>query len=263
MDRPFAVSNIAWPASDLDEALALLPKLGFTAVEIAPFNVFGTWDGVLDAAPGLRQRITDHGLHCAALQGILYNVPGATLFDDPAALHVHLDLVARLAEVLGAAACVFGAPRQRDPGTLPPAEAHAKAVDVFRAIGPAFATRGTSLAIEANARRYACRFLVTTEEAAAFVAAVDTPGIGLQIDTGTILLEHEDPAVLGRAANAVHAHVSAPDLAPITPGPEHLAMAASLRASGYAGAISIEMRPTPDWRADLAAAASFVRSAYL
>jgi len=276
--RPIAVSNIAWPGEALDEALAMLPALGLSAVEIAPFNVFGRWDGILDDARRLRDRIERHGLTCVALQGILFNAPslgtpGVHLFASAEArdaLHRHLEAVAELAGVLGAGACVLGAPRQRDPGDLPAEEAWAIALDFLRRIGPAYAAQGSALAFEPNARQYACRFVTGTEEAARLVREAGTPGIGLQIDTGTVILEGEDPAAIIRAAPvAVHAHLSEPDLRPIgtTPGPgerpvDHPALARALRESPYYGALSIEMRATADWQGALRRAAGLAEETY-
>jgi D-psicose/D-tagatose/L-ribulose 3-epimerase len=262
---PFGISNIAWPSDALEEALAMLPKIGCASVEIAPFNVFKRWDDIAEAAKRLRDLIERHGLTCSALQGILYGMPDVELFvseTSRARLERHLEGVAVLAGLLGAKACVFGAPKQRDPGDLPATEAWDIAVAALRRVGPAFAAQGSALAFEANARHYGCRFVTTTAEAARLVAAVDTPGIGLQIDTGTLLLESEPPDVLTIAAPlAVHAHVSEPDLrAP--GGADHAPIAAALRASGYAGSLSIEMKQVEDWRSAIPAAVRFVRAAY-
>jgi sugar phosphate isomerase/epimerase len=265
---PLAVSNIAWPAGALEEALDLLPGLGVSGVEIAPFNVFGRWNNIGDDARRLRGQVEARGLRIVALQGILFNAPEVHLFASAAsreALRRHLDDVAALAGVLGAGACVLGAPRQRDPGGMAPAEAWAVARDFLRGAGPAFAAAGSALAFEPNARRYNCRFVTGTAEAAQLVAEVATPGIGLQIDTGTIFLEEENPVEALRAAApvAVHAHLSEPDLRPVEgTGLNHEAVAAALHGSGYGGVLSIEMRAAPDWRAALRTAVELARRTY-
>jgi sugar phosphate isomerase/epimerase len=160
---------------------------------------------------------------------------------------------------------VFGAPKLRDPGDLPPREARSIAVDFFRRIGPVFAAEGATLAFEPNARHYACRFITTTAEAIDLVKEIDTGGIGLQIDTGTLFLEQEDPQILIRAArHAAHAHVSEPDLAPLgTSGVDHRSVAVALRESGYNGSLSIEMRAVAGWQAAIEQAVALVRETYL
>ncbi|MDP8912942.1 MAG: sugar phosphate isomerase/epimerase [Pseudomonadota bacterium] len=263
-----AASNIAWPHRDFERALELLPELGLTGMEIAPYNVFGTWDVADEDIRALRSRIEAAGLVCPALQGILFGVPGAALFESDEArraLAQHLEKVARMASLLGASACVLGAPRQRDPGNLQSADAQAIAIDFLRSVAAAFGDRGTSLAFEANARLYACRFVTTTREAVDLVRAVDRPGIALQIDMGTIFLEGEDPLVLHDAAPlAAHAHVSEPNLQPLgSEGLDHRPLASALKTSGYAGFLSIEMRSGEGWEAALRHAARLLQEEYL
>ncbi len=265
MTRPLGVTNLAWPPEALDIALPLLARLGCTAVEIAPWAVFGRWHDLADDARRLRDRIAAHGLTCTALQGILFGTENLALFGPPEArarLDRHLETVAALAGHLGAHACVLGAPRQRDPGDLAPAAAWDIATATLRRLGPAFAANASALAVEANARHYACRFITTTAEAIRLVQHVGTPGIGLQIDTGTIFLEHEPPEILLQVAPlAVHAHISEPDLHP--PGTlDHTAIATALQASGYTGSLSIEMRRTENWQQAITAAVAFAKATY-
>ena len=263
-----SVSNIAFPGGELQSALALLRRLDIDALEVAPYNVFGRWDIPAADLQAFRNRLADAGLRCPAMQGIVYNAPGAHLFassEAREALYRHLLVIANMAGALGASACVFGAPKLRDPGDLPPQEARAIAVDFFRRIGPAFAAEGATLTFEPNAKRYACRFITTTAEAIGLVEEIDTEGVGLQIDTGTLFLEHENPQILSRATHyAAHAHVSEPDLASLgTSGVDHRPVAAALRASGYRGSLSIEMRAAADWQKAIETAVALVRETYL
>lgn len=267
MTADLSVSNLAWPGRDLAPAMELARALGFGGIEIAPHSIFGRWD-VADAdVKALGATLEKAGLACPALQGIMFDVPGAALFESGEtrlALASHLKRVARMAGMLGARACVFGAPRQRDPGGLPPPVALEIAADFLRSIGPAFEDQGGVLAIEANARAYGCRFVTTTAEAIALVETVATPGIGLQIDTGTMVLESEDPEILRRAAPlAVHAHVSEPGLVPLgSAAVDHRALGMALKAGGYRGWLSVEMLAGPDWRSALRDAARLVTRYY-
>lgn len=263
----FGISNIAWPSDALDDALDQAVEHGLDAIEIAPYWAFGQWNVPEVAIDAFSTKIAARGLRCSALQGILYNVDNAALFtsdDSRNVLTSHLTKVAGFAGRVGAKACVFGAPRQRDPGDLADDEAHAIALSFFRTIGPVFAAQGTTLALEANARYYGCRFLTTTKEAIDFVEAVAVDGIGLQIDTGTLFLENEDPSVLIRAARvAAHAHVSEPNLSALgTGGVDHRPIAAAFLASGYSGSLSIEMKVTADWQRAFDAAVKLVRNFY-
>jgi sugar phosphate isomerase/epimerase len=267
--RPeLSVSNIAIPPHALESAIELLNELEITAVEIAPYNVFGRWDVATADIAAFRRRLADRGLRCVAMQGIVFNAGAVHLFASPEAreaLHRHLALVARMAGTIGAAACVFGAPKLRDPGALSPTEAAEIAIDFFKRIGPVFASEGATLTIEPNARHYGCRFITTTAEAMPLLDAIDTPGVALQIDTGTFFLEKEQPELVEKAARyATHAHVSEPDLAPLgTSGVDHRLLADALRRSGYQRSLSIEMRAVNDWPSALRRAVALVRETYL
>jgi D-psicose/D-tagatose/L-ribulose 3-epimerase len=266
--RRLAVSNIAWPREAHDRAVDLLCELGVEGLEIAPLNVFSDWSpDIFTQAARLRQRLGERGLSVPALQGWLFGVDDCALFGGDEARKAmvgHCRKVARLAGMLGAGACVYGAPRSRDPGDLTPTRAWDEAVSFLKEVGPIFAGECSALAFEANARRYGCRFATTTSEAVALVRDADAPGVGLQIDTGTIFLEDHDPRILTQAAPyAVHMHVSEPDLAPTgTSGVDHRPVAAALEQAGYEGWISIEMRAVPDWENALRNAVTLVRATY-
>lgn len=269
MARKFglSVSNIAFPVGELEDSLALLAQLDIDTLEVAPHNVFGRWDVSGAEIDGFRQRLADAGMRCIALQGITFNLAEGHLFasaERREVLYRHLVLVAKMAGRLGAGASVFGAPRLRDPGDLEPEQARAIAADFFRRVGGVFASEGTTFSFEPNSRHYACRFVTTTTEAIEMMQEINVPGVGLQIDTGTMFLEHEKPEVLLRAAPyAAHAHVSEPDLAPVgSADVDHDSVAEALRRSGYSGSLSIEMKETSDWPSAVRSAVAFTRETY-
>lgn len=261
------VSNIAWPKSDHLEGLRLLSELDVGSVEIAPGQVFSGWDDLAGPAKQLRRDAESMGLSIPAMQGWLFGVEGASLFESAGsrdALATHMTKVAKLAGLLGAGACVYGAPRTRDPGDLPAAAARDIAIEFFRKIGPVFAAENSAIMFEANAARYGCKFITTTAEAIEFVDAVNSPGVKLQIDLGTIVLGNEPTTVFRPAVpRAGHVHISEMDLAPIgTTGLDHPAFGRALKEAGWRGIISIEMRAVTDWRERVAAAVSLVKSSY-
>jgi sugar phosphate isomerase/epimerase len=267
LDR-ICISNIAWPAEADLEAVRLAAQIGYAGIEIAPAKTFGGWQELeLGAAATYRRELESLGLVVPALQGILFGRPDCALFgsaDERSRLRQHLGRVARLAGVLGAQACVFGAPKQRDPGTLAAAEADDIAVEFLRSVGPMFEREGSALAFEANAALYGCRFVLHTVEAVALVRKVDHPGIRLQIDTGTILIDGDDPATLAAAVPvAAHFHTSEPHMKPVgSQGSNHRALGEELRRAGYAGWKSVEMATVDDWRGAMSGAARLMADAY-
>lgn len=266
-DYQLAISNIAFPAGQLGPGLDLLDELNIRSIELAPYNIFGRWDVARSDLDRLRQQLDARGITCRALQGIAFKAGAAHLFASVGQrqlLFQHLTAVAEMAGALGATACVFGAPQLRDPGDIAPSEAHAIAVAFLRQLGPIFASEGTVLSFEANSQRYSCRFVTKTSEAIDLIRAVDVPGIAVQIDTGTALLEDESPEVLASAIPyAVHAHISEPYLAPVgAAGRDHRPFAHALRRGSYAGALSIEMKQVDDWEDALRRAVAFARETY-
>jgi sugar phosphate isomerase/epimerase len=264
----FSVSNIAWAPDCEDEAVDLAAACGFAGIELAPMKIFGP----LDACPpermeAYRANLARRGLAVPALQAILFGVKDCALFgsaEDRARLAAHLRSVARTAGRLGARACVFGAPGLRDPGDLPPADAFAIAVEFFQGVAAAFEDAGSAIAFEANPTYYQCRFVTGTAEAAELVRAVDRPGFRLNIDTGTVFINGEDPASLARFVPvAIHFHASEQDLAPVgRAGADHPAVAAALAHGDYRGWRSVEMRASPDWRDNMRSAATLMREVY-
>ena len=264
-----AISSIAWPTEEDAAALDLIAEAGFTGIELAPGKAFGPWDAIeLANVRATAASLAARGLPVVALQAILFGVPGAKLFgtaDEQAALARHLRLVARIAGACGGVPCVFGAPAARDPGDLSEDEAISHAASFFAGLAPEFAAEGASLAFEANPREYGCRFVTHTDKAVALVRRVDAGGLGVQIDAGTMLVNNEPPRLLVEAArHAVHCHASGPHLVPVAPyAAAHAPLAIALRAAGYCGWVSVEMRAVPDWRAAVRAAAPAMRAVWL
>lgn len=264
----FAISNLTWPLEADGEAMQAARGLGYAGIEIAPVKQFGPLAVASDAdIRAYRARLEGEGLCCPALQGLLFGVRGASLFGPTAertALAAALTRVAEVAALLGAGSCVFGSPALRDPGNLPEEAALDQATRFFQAVGRIFADHGTTLCIEANAPFYGCRFIQRTDEAADLVARIDSPGIRLQLDTGTLFLMREDPAVLRRVLPWIgHAHVSEPGLAVLGAGGcDHGPLGAVFRGLGYAGWVSAEMKRCADWRDAMARALDLMRREY-
>jgi sugar phosphate isomerase/epimerase len=267
--RPVSVSNIAWPADADDGALSLIAELGFDGVELAPSKVLGDLTAVTPAAVrAYRRAVEGHGLKISALQAILFGVEGAHLFESAGSrqrMASHLRRVAEIAGELGAGACVFGSPTLRDPGSLSPMDARAIATDFLRSVATDYHAVSVQLCFEANPAIYQCRFITHTQEALELVQAVDAPGVAMQLDTGTIFANNEDPTIICAAGARIgHFHVSEPNLVP--PGSssrDHASIAQALRGSSYPSWISVEMKAVADWPRALRSARRLIESLYL
>lgn len=265
-----AVSTIAWNAAEQPTVLAALAAAGVTGLEVAPTTIWPAWQGATpDAAQRLRRALADQGFLVPALQAILFGQPDLHVFGDAASragLVEHIARVAALAGALGAGVMVFGSPRNRLRGALDPAAAMRQAVQLFGELGAICMAAGTSLGIEANPVAYGGDFLTRWHEAAELVERVNHPGIKLHFDTACTAMAGDDPvqAVATCAERIGHFHVSAAQLGPVGASNEidHAGIAAALRAKGYDGWVSIEMRRTDTPLASVLRAVDYVRGCY-
>lgn len=259
-------SNIAWPAEADAEAFAVLRANGVASIEVAPSRVWPQWQN-LDPR-SCRRQLADAGFSISSLQAILFQKPDLRLFgtdSDRIELMDHLSMCADLAASLGAKVAVFGAPKNRDRGTVAEEEAFRLATDFFARAGAAYASRGVALGFEANPTNYGCNFTTTARDAARLVRAVGSPGFLLHLDTACMYLAGEDSAELIRENSDIlcHFHVSEPHLGAFhAPVAAHKASAEALRQVGYTGSVVLEMRPSDPPLPPLAEAAAFLRETY-
>ena len=264
-----AVSNLAWPAEAEAPALALLAAAGVTGVEVAPTRL-AAWDE-LDAPrlSACAARLRSAGLCASSLQAILFGRPEPQLLGDADAfrlLAAHVERVSAIAASLGAGVMVFGSPRNRLRGDLPPAEAWQRGRERLRRLAEIAAAAGVALGIEPVPPVYGADFLTAWREVLRMVQEVDHPGVRVHLDTGCVSL-HGDAigeAVAASAAWLAHFHAAQPQLGPFDPPTaEHAAAAAALRAAGYRGWVAIEMREqAPEPLAAIATAVREVRRIY-
>jgi D-psicose/D-tagatose/L-ribulose 3-epimerase len=253
--RRLAASNIAWLPEEEAEAFAVLRSHGVTGVEVAPTVLWPDWEGATPAAAAAyRRRLEDDGLACPALQAVLYGVDAA-LFGTAAErqrLSDHLRRVAGLAHALGAGVVVLGAPGHRRRGSLRREEAFATAVEIFAALAADYEAAGVTLCLEPNPSEYGCDFVTSAAEGAELVDAVASPGFGLHLDAGALILGEEPLAHAPR-----HFHASEPHLGAFeSPSPQHADFAAALNGCW----VSLELRRAG--LAELDRALAFVAETY-
>jgi sugar phosphate isomerase/epimerase len=247
-----AISNLAWPV-EADAAVAgVLKRCGGGGVELAPTKV---WPKPLEvsetAAREYRGWWEQHGLRVVALQAILFGRPDLTLFESDekrAETQAYLAGMCRLAGWLGAEVLVFGSPKNRLIGAMPPAVTGSVAGEFFRRVGEAAAKCGTAVCIEPNPVEYGCDFITCSAEGVRLVERVNHPGFGLHLDAGGMTLSNDPSELLTRQGRMLrHFHISEPHLQPIGRARvDHAGLAAALRAGGYERWVSIEMKPVPD-----------------
>lgn len=244
-----AISNLAWPASDDDAALARVRSAGAAGIEIAPTRI-APWDELHGGRLAeVRTRIEDAGLGVSSLQAIFFNVAEAQLLGDNRAfmaMSEHLKRVGAIAEALGAGVAVFGAPKNRIRGELQREPALALATERLARLGDCVAPHGLLLGIEPVPLAYGCDFLTQGAEVIELVRTIDHPSVRVHLDTGCALVASDSISelILSAGGMLAHFHASEPRLGPFAaPVSDHAAAAAALTRINYCGWISIEMLP--------------------
>jgi D-psicose/D-tagatose/L-ribulose 3-epimerase len=242
--NPVGANTWIWQ-SPLDDAtlgplVARVRELGFDAIEL-PIEELGGFDpglaAELIAAQGLGVSI------CAAFP------PGRDLLADAdvvASTQAFLLGCIDVAVTVGAR--VVGGPMTAAVGRvwrLEPGERPALLARLGQALLPVAdyaGEAGVRLALE-PLNRYETSVVNTAEQALEVMAAVDSPVLGVLLDTYHMNIEEKHPADAIRLAGAhlLHVHASASDRG--TPGADHVdwpAIAKALSDVGYAGTLCIE-----------------------
>lgn len=240
-----AASQIGWEPQEEQEALDILRKRGFGALEIAPTRVAGEnpYDdpqAAADFAAGMRRA---YDLAICSMQSIWYGQQGSIFGPERDRLLDYTKKAVRFAEAAGCCNLVFGCPKNR---VLPEGKTPQDAVPFFKELGDYAHSHGAVLALEANPPLYGTNFINTTQDAFAMVEQVDSPGFLVNLDVGTMVENGETVESLRGRINLVHhVHISEPNLVRVEARALHGQLAALLKEEGYAGCVSIEMKAQP------------------
>lgn len=238
-----SISNIAWTAENDEQVYSAMKKCGFSGLEIAPTRVFPA-DPYEDLAAAGRWKEDiqrRYGFTIPSMQSIWYGRK-EKLFGSEGERNFLLDYTKKsvnFAQTIGCRNLVFGCPVNR---ALPNGEDADAAIPFFRELGDYAYDHQTVIAIEANPPIYNTNFINTTEEAFDLVNAVDSKGVLLNLDLGTMIENGEDVDILkGRIHLINHIHISEPGLKPVRKRDVHKHLAEILQAEDYEKAVSIEM----------------------
>jgi len=162
-------------------------------------------------------------------------------------LLLHLFAVCRIGAGLGATRIVFGSPKNRDRTGLNDIQVMEIAIPFFKRLGDVAQSYGVTLCLEPNPPCYGANFMTTSAETAEVVKQIAHPAIRMQLDTGALAINTEEPAeVLQNSAMLIgHIHASEPDLVPLGDGAtNHAAMAEAVLQRLPRHVVSIEMVAT-------------------
>ncbi len=213
-----SISNIAWAAEHDADMYAFLQRKGFSGLEIAPTRIFPSlpYEHISEAKDWATQLKEDYGLTISSMQSIWYGRQEKIFgnVEDRKALIAYTRQACKFAQAIGCRNLVFGNPRNRE--TLSLDRDYPVAIDFFHTIGEIAAEHNTIVAIEPNPVIYNTHFINYTEQAVELVDKVNSKGLKVNYDLGTVIENREDIDYINSIDEYVnHIHISEPYLAPI------------------------------------------------
>lgn len=219
-----AISNIAWDVSEDKAIVALLHRYAIDAIDIAPGKYFPN-PIVATSTDILRVKKwwSDRDIEITGMQALLFGTTGLNVFgseESRAKLQTHLAAVCRVGAELGATRVVFGSPKNRDRTGLNDAQAMAIAIPFFRKLADVAQALGVTVCLEPNPEHYGANFMIDSSSTAVVVKQLAHPALRMQLDTGALTMNGEDPRIVlcDYAALIGHVHLSEPGLVPLGDG---------------------------------------------
>lgn len=236
-----AISNIAWDAIYDDEMYRFLNELNFEGLEIAPTRLFSSQPYEhLNEAKEFSIKLKNHyGLSIPSMQSIWFGrsekVFGGE--EERESLIEYTKKAILFAEAIGCHNLVFGNPKNRNNDTEQ--EVLEIAVSFFKEIADYAIQHNTIIGLEPNPSIYNTNFINTTKEAFEFCKIVNSKGLKVNVDLGTMICEESSISLLQEHLNEInHIHISEPFLKPITERDIHKELR---ELNNYDKFISIEM----------------------
>jgi sugar phosphate isomerase/epimerase len=246
-----AISNIAWDRNEDETIAKLLQEYNVDAIDIAPGKYFPELAKVTkDDMESVRKWWSERGIEITGMQALLFGTTGLNVFGTPDtqnSMLQHLEDVARIGEGLGATRLAFGSPKNRDRSGLSNQETLDIAIPFFQRLGSIANNYGVVFCLEPNPPCYGANFMTTSAETADVVRLINHPCIKMQLDTGAIATNSEDPNVVLHDCSSLigHIHASEPNLLPLGDGgTDHAKIMGALKQYRENDVITIEMLAT-------------------
>ncbi|MEG1862590.1 MAG: sugar phosphate isomerase/epimerase family protein [Oscillospiraceae bacterium] len=243
----YSISNIAWDSALDGQMYAFLKQQGIDGIEIAPTRLFANPYDNLEVAHQYAIMLKNkYGLKVSSMQSIWYGI-SKNIFTSEEERKFLFDYTKKailFAGSMGIGNMVFGCPKNRN---LPQGAKAEVAQEFFSQLGDFAFENGTSLSLEPNPVIYNTNFLNDTKETCEYVKAIDSKGLKVNIDFGTILYNKENPHIIKTYKSVVnHIHLSMPNLEYVENIPQHETLKKVLDKIDYQGYLSIEMKNQND-----------------
>ena len=245
----YAICNETFEGWDHLRVCRFVAGLGYQGLEIAPFTLARSINDVSAVQRRqLRRQAEEHGLTLLGLHWLLAKTEGLHLTSPDAAIRRktadYLVALARCCADLGGELLVFGSPAQRRiPAGTTREQALDHAVDTFSRARSGIADSGVKLCLEPLAAPEA-DFINTCAEAVEILDRINDPHFVLHQDVKAMSSEETPvPELIRRHAGRTgHFHANDPNRrGPGFGDVDFVPIFRALRASGYAGWVSVEV----------------------
>ena len=242
-----SISNIAWGNESDKEMYKYLMDVKFNAIEIAPTRIIkeNPYDN-LDKARDIANKLNNYySLEISSMQSIWYGKTG-NIFnsDDAEELIKYTKKAIDFANTIRCKNLVFGCPKNR---IIPEGKNEDEVLYFFKELGDYAIEKQTVIAIEPNPAIYGTNFINYTKQAFKFVKKIDSNGIKVNVDFGTIVENKERLNEIFENINWVnHIHISEPNLVKIENRKLHKVLYDNLKRLKYNKYVSVEMKNTGD-----------------
>ncbi|MBF4694518.1 sugar phosphate isomerase/epimerase family protein [Fusibacter ferrireducens] len=240
-----SISNIAWAAHQDDIIFDLLKKYHFSGLELAPTRILpeAPYSHMAFARTYAETLFETHHLEVASIQSIWYGKK-ENLFHSHSDRHTLFEYTQKAIDFASAMNCknvVLGSPKNRNRSEDSLLKDDAS--DFFRQLGDYAFAHHTTLALEPNPSIYDTNFINITAQALEYIEYINSPGLRVNLDLGTMIANEEDIAIIAPNLKWInHIHISEPFLNPIQKRTLHNALISILKTQNYQGYVSIEMK---------------------
>jgi sugar phosphate isomerase/epimerase len=245
----YAICNETFEGWDHERVCRFVAGAGYTGLEVAPFTLAPRITDVSsERRQTLRRQAEDAGVQIIGLHWLLARTEGLHLTSTDQGVRertaAYLVELARCCSDLGGDMLVFGSPAQRRvPAGATRDQAADRAADTFRRALPAIADYGVRICLEPLTPAET-DFLNTCAEAVELLDRVGHPNFVLHLDVKAMSSEPTPVPELIRRYVGRTGHFHANDPNKRGPGfgdTDFAPIFRELRASGYAGWVSVEV----------------------
>ncbi len=242
-----SISNIAWSVEYDVEMYEYISSKGFKGLEIAPTRIFpeNPYKDLTQAKKYSDYIKQKYNLEISSMQSILFGKTERLFGTDNERTELlnYSKLAIDFAKAISCHNLVFGSPKNR---VIENEDQYPIAIIFFKELGDYALKNNTVLSIEANPPIYNTNFVNTTEQAFQLARDVNSLGIFVNVDLGTVIQNNENiDQIINNIDLINHFHISEPNLVPIEKRSIHQELANKLIQTSYDKYISIEMK-NPD-----------------